>query len=220
MQNDSANSKKFTFYGKDLDEKATLLLAFTPPPEAGTLFQDLFPLCWKVVVSSPEDTSPTVIDFTFLTAFFVPVPLPNDLIEGLPFMPCNTGELCTLVATQQGNIITPSIPAIPGYLACANATPAVAKIGLGFLDAKLPIVQPSLLWNHVPTGTQAEVRIVQYLEIYATDEFQETQIIRDPIPAFKLVWKKNLQTLGQKTSFEITVDSITGGVLVNDYQVI
>lgn len=44
------NARVLNFRSDNLPKTVTLLLAFTPPPISGVAYQDVFPVCWSMLL--------------------------------------------------------------------------------------------------------------------------------------------------------------------------
>ncbi|KDR67058.1 hypothetical protein GALMADRAFT_147483 [Galerina marginata CBS 339.88] len=207
----STNSRKLKFSANGLEKEITLLLTFTPPA-AGKPYEDVFPTCWKVITLKKGGPTGAQVEFTANTAFAAPQIDDGNLVTATSSALCGTGQKCSIV---DDGVVTPAVPGDAGYLICTNATAAATDIAVGFSDATGGDVEPALVWENVAVKSRVRAQFTPFLEIYATDDYQETQMLRGAVES-PLLWKKNLQTLNKQTTMSVSVDGITGEILIKD----
>ncbi|KDR82269.1 hypothetical protein GALMADRAFT_135628 [Galerina marginata CBS 339.88] len=203
----STNARKLKFSANGLDKEITLLLTFTPPA-AGKPYEDVFPTCWKVITLKKGGPTGAQVEYTANTAFAAPQIDDGNLVTASSSALCGTGQKCTVV---DDGVVTPAVPGDAGYLICTNETTAATDIAVGFSDASGGDVEAVLVWEKVAVRAQ----FTPFMEIYATDDYQETQMLRGAVES-PLLWKKNLQTLNKQTTMSVTVDGTTGEILIKD----
>ncbi|KAF8162601.1 hypothetical protein B0H34DRAFT_691983 [Crassisporium funariophilum] len=205
------NSRKLKFSANGLEKEITLLLMFTPPPE-GNPYEDVFPSCWKVITLKRGGPTAAIVEYTANTAFAVPQIDDGNLVTANSSALCDTGQKCTIV---DDGVVTPAVPGDAGHLICTNETVAATDVVVGLSDATGGDVEPALVWRNVAAKSRLMVQFTPFLEIYATDDYQETQVLKGAVES-PLLWKKNLQTLDKQTTMSVSVDVITGQILIKD----
>ncbi|KAF8162585.1 hypothetical protein B0H34DRAFT_856275 [Crassisporium funariophilum] len=202
-----ANSRILKFSANGLDKPITLLLMFTPPA-AGKPYQDVFPTCWKVITLKKGGPTGASVEYTANTAFASPQVADGNLVTATSSALCGTGQKCSVV---DDGVVTPAVGGEAGYLMCKNETAGATDIAVGFSDATGGDVETVLVWTKVAVGSTIRAQFTPVMEIYATNDYQETQMLKGAVES-PLLWKKNLQTLNKETTMSISVDGLTGKI--------
>jgi len=204
----NANARTLKFVTNNLGRDITLMCTFKKL-EDNAFFKDQYPVCWKVIDLNATGQGQATVTYTAYTAFFIPQIDRGNLVEAQNSQMCGTGQRVNLVAQGDDNALTEATAGAPKYLECVNKLAGAADIGVGFTDKKGENLDPALVWTKVSVGATLKAKFTPVLKIYATGDYQETQIIRGEIE-YPLIWEGDLQELPPSSLFRVTYDSATG----------
>jgi len=213
----AASAHTLHFYGNELGKEVDLMLLFEPPANAGTLYQQEFPVCWETIKFAKEGMVFADVEYTGTTVCFAyketsdkpkltGAKLPRKISGNSQV--CPVGDKCEVKAEGSALYFTDPVEGRVGYLTCSNQVREVLNIGIGFVDEGAGgSFSPSVVW----TKGYKDVVVAQLsplLHIYVTSSYKKSQVITGPI-GFDPQKTLNLTTLPTHANLEITVDPNT-----------
>jgi hypothetical protein len=204
----NANARTIKFVTNNLGRDVTLMCAFEPLKDTA-FYKDQYPVCWKVIDLNATGQGQASVTYTAFTAFFIPQVDRGNIVTAQNAQMCGTGQRVTLKDNDGDHELSEAAVGVPKYLECLNKVPAAADIGIGFTDKKGENLDPALVWTKVAVGATLKAKFTPVLKIYATADYQETQMIRGEIE-YPVIWQGDLQELAPSSIFRVTYDSGTG----------
>ncbi|KAH9475605.1 hypothetical protein JR316_0012722 [Psilocybe cubensis] len=207
----SGNSRSLNFTSSDLGKDVNLMLMFEPPSN-GTLYKDLFPVCWKVLKFTPSGISAARVEYTADTGLLVPQRDTGNLVAASNAQRCQTGQLCVMNTNDAGdNYLNPAVNGDPGVILCDFQTNRPADVAFGFFNKTGNKIEPVLKWDGVGVGSTLAVQLTPKLKIYAISDYQETELVRGEIRS-PLLFEENLIALPNFSEWIVSINPASKAV--------
>ncbi|KAH9475599.1 hypothetical protein JR316_0012716 [Psilocybe cubensis] len=201
----TGNARKLTFVSKNLGKDIDLMLMFDPPKE-GTLFTDLYPVCWKVLQFSASNISTAVVVYTADTAFIVPQA--NDdsnIVSALNVERCQGGQVCSLMTNNKGNnYLTHPGVGTPGIIQCKIQSAKPADLAFGIMG-KDQSVAPIFKWTGLGVDSTLAVKLTPVLRIYGVSDYHSSEILTANVNTDEL-FRQDLTQLPHETTWNVVRD--------------
>ncbi|KAI0748742.1 hypothetical protein C8Q80DRAFT_1271100 [Daedaleopsis nitida] len=208
--------KNLIFKSVNLGDNVSLMLCFTPPVQS--LYQDQFPIAWKVTTLAARGRS--AMNATYATQLGVSASQVGEgsLVTAGNYTPINVGESTTL---QLDSTVNPHVYHWSDPEHCesrsrvqaVNGTGQDTGIGLGFItDLGGPNEEfnCAVMCPQVGAGVAVTAGFTPVLSAYVALDYQETQIVRGDIQSVAPIWSKNLLSLSATTTIAIIKDAMGG----------
>ncbi|KAH9475603.1 hypothetical protein JR316_0012720 [Psilocybe cubensis] len=195
----ASDFRALNFISSDLGEHVYLLLVFDAP-NGGTLYKDLFPVCW--------------------TCFSPTFPLDEHRKPGLRLkrtkMPGSIGQICTLKTNDSNgqNYLTSPEEGDPDVIQCRMMTATAADLGVGLITKAGTKIEPLFLWNDIGRTSTLAIKLKPMLKIYAVSDatdFVGGKLIKS---AFRTapVLEINLISLTTFTEWQVYINPSTKAI--------
>ncbi|KAG2128530.1 uncharacterized protein EDB93DRAFT_1184555 [Suillus bovinus] len=182
--------RNLTFQSNNLGKEVTIMLAWSPNLDG--LYQDVFPIVWKVTKFGKDGPYRATATYTSQLAF--------------SRVQVESGKVIS--AATSVNINPPeSGPA--GILQAQNHTGAIQEIAVGFVNKGDFMPTPVLYFNDVGDGSRVTAKYTPVLRAYITADYEETAILRGQVDT-PAIWSQDLTGLAQNTTWNLARDPNTG----------
>jgi hypothetical protein len=200
--------RNLTFQSNNLGKDATIMLALINGDLKG-LYEDFFPIVWKVSTFGKEGAYRAQATYTNQLAFSKAQVVNGNLISAGTCVKINDSEKTTL--TQANDVYHFSAPqaGTSGILQAENKTGAVQDIAVGFMNKGDLMPTPALYFNDVGDGSSVKAQFTPILRVYVTSDYQETAILRGAIDT-PAIWTQDLAALAESTTWTLKRDMATG----------
>jgi len=216
-------SKTLTFYAENLGVEPTLMFTFNDlSNDSGTLYADLFPVCWKVSTIAATGKHSVELDYHNQLAFIWAQGTEGKVINAGTTVDINVGQETTLTLdAKKATVFTPPQP-IPNAsltsneVQAKNSTPTVQKIAVGTLAPGALAPDPVVYFKAVGVGASASAVFTPVLSLYIGSEYQQTAIISGEIESGP-IWTQDLSQIpGDTASYSFTYNAGTGDYAVTE----
>jgi len=192
----------------DLGAAATLMLTFDKDIKG--LYNDNFPLCWKVTSFGKEGGYTMRATFKSQLGFVKPQ-VESDIIVGAStYKILDVGQKTTLTKDDRGVYhFSDPVPGEDGYLKAVNGCPLREDMALGFPLTPGAEPTPVLYFNKIGHEASIIAQFTPVLRAYITEQYQETQILRGEVstPSF---WEQDLADLDETTNWRLELNKSSG----------
>ncbi|KAH9475602.1 hypothetical protein JR316_0012719 [Psilocybe cubensis] len=210
----SGNSRSLNFTSSDLGRDVNLLLMFEPPKN-GTLYKDLFPVCWKVLKFTPSGISAARVEYTADSGLLVPQRDTGNLVAASNAQRCQTGQMCVMETNDEGdNFLNPAVAGDPGVILCEFKTHRPSEVAFGLFNKAGNKIEPVMKWDGVGVGSTLAVQLTPKLRIYGMTDYQETELVRGEIRS-PLLFEENLIALPNFTEWIVSIDPASNAIKIN-----
>ncbi|KAG1724084.1 uncharacterized protein EDB91DRAFT_144090 [Suillus paluster] len=199
--------RNLSFQCNDLGKESTLLLTFDADMKG--LYQDFFPVVWRVSKFGKTGPYRMLATYTSQLAFSIPQVVSGNIVDAETCVKINDGEITTLTDVNDVFHFSPPKAGITGVLQAANKTGAIQDMAIGFMNPGDLMPKPALFFNEVGDGSNVTARFTPVLRAYITSDYQETAILRGAIDT-PAIWSKNLAALPESTIWNLKRDPANG----------
>ncbi|KAG1780112.1 hypothetical protein EV702DRAFT_59908 [Suillus placidus] len=200
-------TRNLTFQSNDLGRNAVLMLTFDA--DMLGLYEDFFPVAWKVSKFGKTGLCKAHITYTSQLAFSKPQVVDGNIIGAESCVKIDVSEKTTLTEADHVYHFSPPQAGASGVLQAVNNTGDVQDIAVGFMNEGDCIPTPVLYFNDVKDGSHVTAQFAPVLRAYVTTACQETEIIRSEI-ASPVMWSHDLATLAKDTTWNLERNPVTG----------
>ncbi|PPQ82328.1 hypothetical protein CVT25_008457 [Psilocybe cyanescens] len=210
----SGNFRALNFISSDLGKDIDLLLMFVPP-KIGTLYKDVFPVCWRILSFDATGLAAVTVNYTADSGFLVPQVEAGSLVAASNAQRCNIGQECILMTSEDGtgNYLSPAKDGDGGAMQCRNDTQRPASLGFGYINKAGNKIEPIVMWEDIAKGSTIAAQLYSTLRIYAVTGYKDTGLIRKEIKS-PILFEKNLISLASFTEWMVSIDEGTGEVKI------
>ncbi|KAH9475690.1 hypothetical protein JR316_0011249 [Psilocybe cubensis] len=209
----SGNTRTLEFEYSDLTKPYQLMLMFEPMAE-GKLYTEMFPICWKVLRLSKENSGVAKVVYTSQTGLMVPQTDCGNMICAGNARPCETGQICTLKTDNDGdNYLEQATAGAEGIIQCKVESSFPATVAFGIFNQKKTALEPLFTWKDIPKGDRLSIKVTPVLKIYAVSNYQETEVVKSDVFSDSL-FKENILTLPSLSRWTVSVDNNTKAIKI------
>lgn len=205
--------RNLTFQSNDLGQETTILLTFDAEVEG--LYDTVYPVVWKVLTFPKTGLRSFQVTYTNDLTFAKADVMSGNLVDTYTDFKLKPGQQTTLTLDDDDddtlNFSSP-VDGVNDYPTVKNETGDVQDLAFGFssptrLTSSKPV--PALFFKEVEDGSNATAQWKPVLRIYLESNYEETEILVDPIGS-TAIWEQDLHRLFRNTTFNFERDSITG----------
>ncbi|KAG1724090.1 uncharacterized protein EDB91DRAFT_1171505 [Suillus paluster] len=199
--------RNLVFQCNDLGKEVTLLLTFDGDMKG--LYQDFFPIVWKVSKFGKAGPYRMRATYTSQLAFSIPQVVAGNIVDAETSVKINVGEQTTLTDVNDVYHFSPPTAGTPDILQAVNKTGAVQDMAIGFMNPGDLMPKPALFFHEVGDGSNVTAKFTPTLRLYITSDYQETEILRGAIDT-PAIWSRDLSALSESTIWNLSRDPATG----------
>ncbi|KAG2125971.1 hypothetical protein DEU56DRAFT_823540 [Suillus clintonianus] len=185
--------RNLTFQANDLGKEVTLMLTFDGNMEG--LYEDFFPVVWKVSTFGKTGPYRAHATYTSQLAFSKPQVVDGNIIDAETCVKINDSEKTSLTESNNVFHFSPPQAGTSGILQAVNNTGAIQDIAVELTAHR--------------DGSHVTAEFTPVLRAYITSDYQETAILRGAIDT-PAVWSQNLAGLKESTTWTLTRDLASG----------
>ncbi|KAG2072241.1 hypothetical protein BDR04DRAFT_1230596 [Suillus decipiens] len=200
-------TRNLTFQSNDLGRETTLMFTFDADMQG--LYEDVFPVVWKVSRFGRTGTYKAHATYTSQLAFSKPQVVDGNIIDAKTSVKINDSEKTSLTKANDVYHFSSPQSGTPGVLQAVNNTGAVQDIAVGFMSPGDSMPKPALYFHGVGNGSHATARFTPVLRAYIMSEYEETAIIRGAVET-PAIWLQDLAGLAESTTWTLKRDAATG----------
>ncbi|KAG1784798.1 uncharacterized protein HD556DRAFT_1425811 [Suillus plorans] len=199
--------KNLTFQSNNLGKQVTLMLTLSP--DVDHLYEDVFPVVWKVFKFGKS--GPYKASTTYTTQFVFSRAQVEDgkAVGAETFININNGEKTIL--TEANDVYHFSTPqaGTSGILQAQNHTGTTQEMAVGFVNKGDFMPTPVLFFSDVADGSHVTAKFTPVLRAYITSDYEATSILRGPVET-QAILSQDLTGLAQNTTWNLSHDASTG----------
>jgi len=199
--------RNLTFQANDLGKEVTLMLAWSPNVEG--LYEDVFPIAWKVSKFGKSGPYRATATYTAQLAFSRAQVADGKVISAATSVNINNGEKTILTEANEVYHFSTPQAGTSGILQAQNHTGSIQEIAVGFVNKGDFIPTPVLYFSDVGEGSHVTAKFTPVLRAYITSDYEETSILRGQVDT-PAIWSQDLTGLAQNTTWNLSRDANTG----------
>ncbi|KAG2140323.1 hypothetical protein BD769DRAFT_1429492 [Suillus cothurnatus] len=201
-------TRNLIIQSNDLGKEVTIMFALINS-DMQSLYQDRFPVVWKVSKFGKTGAYRTQLTYTNQLAFTKAQVADGNFISAGTSIKVNPGQKTTL--TEANDVFSFSSPqsGSPGFVQAMNNTGSIQDIAVGFLNKGDFVPTPALYFDDVGDGSQVTAQLTPILRVYLTSDYQESTILRGAIET-PAIWSQDLTGLAQHTAWNLKRDPSSG----------
>ncbi|KAG2149130.1 uncharacterized protein EDB93DRAFT_1250053 [Suillus bovinus] len=199
--------RNLTFQSNNLGKEVTLMLAWSPNLEG--LYQDVFPIVWKVTKFGKEGPYRATATYTAQLAFSRAQVEAGKVISAATSVNININQKTTLTEANEVYHFSPPETGTAGILQAQNHTGSIQEIAVGFVNKGDFMPTPVLYFSDVGDGSRVTAKYTPVLRAYITADYEETAILRGQVDT-PAIWTQDLTGLAQNTTWNLSRDANTG----------
>ncbi|KAG8796427.1 hypothetical protein FRC17_007999, partial [Serendipita sp. 399] len=181
----------------DLPDDTTLVLLFRP---VEGLYRETYPVCWKVGTFAAGTPRSMVVTYKNRLAYSHPQVEDDKIVSVNPWVNLNVGQKTTLTKEESGPYkFTYPISGEEDHLIADNNTDSIQELALGVTSQPGRPPSSVLYFSNIETGSNVTTQFRPVLTACVTDQYQETQILRDGVRVPE-IWKQDLEALSSNTT--------------------
>ncbi|KZP14366.1 hypothetical protein FIBSPDRAFT_935789 [Athelia psychrophila] len=214
----SAYTRNLNFSCKDLGKEATLLFTFDDIVANPKLFQDQYPVCWKVTVFGEKGHHFINLTYKNQLAFMRSQVEEGKITNAGTYKDINIGQMTALTVNPRGvaNFSEPeeeqNLLGVSMFKAVNNSG-TKQNISLAFYEGE-PRPTAALYFEDVGNTLDVTAQFIPVLRLYITSDYKENAILRSAIRSPKAVWSHNLADLKEKEPDFVLTREIDGSYKV------
>ncbi|KAG2140362.1 hypothetical protein BD769DRAFT_1429635 [Suillus cothurnatus] len=201
-------SRHLTIQSNDLGKEVTIMFALINS-DMQSLYQDRFPVVWKVSKFGKTGAYRTQLTYTNQLAFTKAQVADGNFISAGTSIRVDPGQKTVL--TEGNDVFSFSSPqsGSPGFVQAVNNTGSIQDIAVGFLNKGDFVPTPALYFDDVGDGSQVTAQLTPILRVYLTSDYQESTILRGAIET-PAIWSQDLTGLADHTAWNLKRDPSSG----------
>lgn len=202
--------RNLTFQSNDLGRNTTIVLAFDADVDG--LYDTIYPVVWKVLTFHKSGLCRFDVTYTNDLALSEADIADENLVQTGANFKLKPGQQTTLTLEDDSEAATlcfsPPVDGTSGYLTAENKTGLVQDLAVGFFDPINSSPVPTLFFKEVEDGSNVAAQCKPVLRIYVESDYQETEVLVDPIDS-TAIWEQDLHQLFRNTTFNLGRDIFT-----------
>ncbi|KAG1813776.1 hypothetical protein EV424DRAFT_1415529 [Suillus variegatus] len=201
------------------------MLAWSPNVEG--LYEDVFPIAWKVSKFGKSGPYRATATYTAQLAFSRAQVADGKVISAATSVNINNGEKTILTEANEVYHFSTPQAGTSGILQAQNHTGSIQEIAVGFVNKGDFIPTPVLYFSDVGyvifpvfllqsvhsikcrEGSHVTAKFTPVLRAYITSDYEETSILRGQVDT-PAIWSQDLTGLAQNTTWNLSRDANTG----------
>ncbi|KAG1813779.1 hypothetical protein EV424DRAFT_1415543 [Suillus variegatus] len=201
------------------------MLAWSPNVDG--LYEDVFPIVWKVSKFGKSGPYRATATYTAQLAFSRAQVESGKVISAATSVNINNGEKTTLTEANDVYHFSPPQAGTSGILQAQNHTGSIQEIAVGFVNRGDFMPTPVLYFSDVGyvtfpifllqsvhntkfrDGSRVTAKFTPVLRAYITSDYEETSILRGQVDT-PAIWSQDLTGLAQNTTWNLSRDANTG----------
>ncbi|KAG2151227.1 uncharacterized protein EDB93DRAFT_1249423 [Suillus bovinus] len=199
--------RNLTFQSNNLGKEVTIMLAWSPSVEG--LYEDVFPIVWKVTKFGKEGPYRATATYTSQLAFSRAQVEGGKVISAATSVNINNGEKTILTEANDVYHFSPPQAGNPGILQALNHTGSIQEMAVGFVNRGDIMPTPVLYFKDVGDSSRVTAKYTPVLRAYITSDYEETAILRGQVDT-PAIWSQDLTALAQNTTWNLARDPNTG----------
>ncbi|KAG2128527.1 uncharacterized protein EDB93DRAFT_1184528 [Suillus bovinus] len=199
--------RNLTFQSNNLGKEVTIMLAWSSNLDG--LYQDVFPIVWKVIKFGKEGPYKATATYTAQFAFSRAQFEAGKVISAATSVSINHGEKTTLTEANEVYHFSPPQAGTYGTMQAQNCTGTPQGMAIGFVNKGDFMPTPALYFSDVGNNSRVTVKFTPTLRAYVTSDYEETAVLRSQVDT-PAIWSQDLTGLAQNTTWNISRDANTG----------
>ncbi|KAG2128018.1 uncharacterized protein EDB93DRAFT_179915 [Suillus bovinus] len=199
--------RNLTFQSNNLGKEVTLMLAWSPNLDG--LYQDVFPIVWKVTKFGKDGPYRATATYTAQLAFSRAQVDAGKVIGAATSVNININQKTMLTEANEVYHFSPPESGPAGILQAQNHTGSIQEIAVGFVNKGDFMPTPVLYFSDVGDGSRVTAKYTPVLRAYITADYEETAILRGQVDT-PAIWTQDLTGLAQNTTWNLARDPNTG----------
>ncbi|KAG1829841.1 hypothetical protein EV424DRAFT_1343995 [Suillus variegatus] len=197
--------KNLHFQSNNLGKQVTLMLTLSP--DVDRLYEDVFPVVWRVINFPKSGFHRASTTYTTQFAFSRVQEQSGKVVDAGTSININNGEKTILTeANDVYHFSTPRASA-SGILQAQNNTGTNQEMAVGFVNKGDFTPTPVLFFSDVEDGSNVTAKFTPVLRAYITSDYQATSLLRGRVDT-PAILSYDLTGLAQNTTFNLSHDAI------------
>ncbi|KAG1849840.1 hypothetical protein C8R48DRAFT_676942 [Suillus tomentosus] len=199
--------KNLTFQSNNLGKQVTLMLTLSP--DVDRLYEDVFPVVWRVINFPKSGPYRASMTYTSQLAFSRAQEENGKVVDAVTSININNGEKTILTEANDFYHFSTPQGAASGILQAQNHTGTTQEMAVGFVNKGDFTPTPVLFFSDVGDGSNVTAKFTPVLRAYITSDYEATSILRGPVDT-PAILSQDLTGLPQNTIWNLSHDATTG----------